>query len=98
MASALAKITSLGFAHRDIKLENILLAEKNSLETKIVDFGFAELINRLELQSKTGTPGYIPPEVFDNLPFTEKGDVFSLGVIVYSMMSGYSPFKGANYK
>lgn len=44
--------------------------------------------------SKAGTPGYIAPEVFESQPYTEKGDVFSLGVIFYSLVSGRSPFKG----
>jgi serine/threonine protein kinase len=46
------------------------------------------------LTSKSGTPGYIAPEVFYNMPYTEKGDVFSLGVIYFSMVAGYSPFRG----
>jgi serine/threonine protein kinase len=70
------------------------LADKNSYSTKILDFGFAEPINRKELVSKAGTPGYIAPEVFYNKPYTKKGDVFSMGVIFFSMLSGYSPFKG----
>jgi serine/threonine protein kinase len=72
--------------HRDLKLENIMLAEKNTLEIKLVDFGFAELINERELVSKAGTPGYIPPEVFKMMPYTAKGDVFSIGVIFYSVI------------
>lgn len=64
IASALSYVADQGMVHRDIKLENILLAEKNSLETKILDFGFIEKINRDKLVSKAGTPGYIPPEVF----------------------------------
>ena len=35
--------------------------------------------------SKAGTPGYIPPEIFRNKPYIEKGDIFSLGVIFYSV-------------
>ncbi len=62
-----------------------MLAEKNTLEVKLVDFGFAEIINEKELISKAGTPGYIPPEVFKMYPYLEKGDVFSIGVIFYSV-------------
>jgi calcium/calmodulin-dependent protein kinase I len=46
------------------------------------------------LLSKAGTPGYIAPEVFSDLPYTAKGDVFSAGIIFYSLVSGSSPFKG----
>lgn len=92
--SIINNLNRAGYVHRDLKLENILLSEKNSYQTKILDFGFAEPINRKELVSKAGTPGYIAPEVFYNKPYTEKGDVFSLGVIFFSMLGGYSPFKG----
>jgi serine/threonine protein kinase len=47
------------------------------------------------LLSKAGTPGYIAPEVFENQPFTDKGDVFGLGIIYFSLIGGYSPFKGS---
>ncbi len=73
------------FVHRDLKLENIMLDSKDGLEIKLVDFGFSEKINRDELISKAGTPGFIPPEIFKNQPYTEEGDIFSLGVIFYSV-------------
>lgn len=63
-----------------------MLVDKNALDIKLVDFGFAEIINEKELVSKAGTPGYIPPEVFKILPYTAKGDVFSIGVIFYSVI------------
>lgn len=64
----------------------------------MVDFGFSESINEQLLTSKAGTPGYIPPELFTGLPYTAKGDIFSLGVMLYSLVGGYSPFKGRSYK
>jgi len=85
-------------AHRDLKLENVIVTSKVTLDTVILDFGFAEKINIFKLMSKAGTPGYIAPEVFENQPYTDKGDVFALGVIYYSMVSGKSPFKGRDYK
>jgi serine/threonine protein kinase len=51
----------------------------------LVDFGFAEKINDKELVSKAGTPGFIPPEVFKLQPYSAKGDIFSLGVIFYTV-------------
>ncbi len=74
-----------------------MLESKNSLNTKLVDFGFAEPINEFELISKAGTPGYIPPEIFKLAPYTAKGDVFSVGIIFYSLITGTSAFKGKNY-
>jgi len=50
-----------------------------------VDFGFAEPINYHGLSSRSGTPGFIPPEIFALKPYTEKGDVYSLGSILYSV-------------
>lgn len=50
---------------------------------KLVDFGFAEEINEKELISKSGTPGFLAPEIFRGQPFTSKGDVFSAGCVLY---------------
>jgi serine/threonine protein kinase len=72
----------------------VILKDKTSLQTKLVDFGFSEVINYNELTNKSGTPGYIAPEIFSSQPYTEKGDIFSLGVIFFSLIGGYSPFKG----
>lgn len=93
--------------HRDIKLDNIMFAREDSLTAKLVDFGFAEPINRLYLGSRSGTPGYVPPEVFALQPYTEKGDVFSLGAVLYAvhphpttkqLVSGYSLFVGRDVR
>lgn len=73
------------FVHRDLKLENIMLESRENYVIKLVDFGFAEKINYKELVSKAGTPGYIPPEIFKNHPYTSKGDIFSMGVIIFSV-------------
>lgn len=62
-----------------------MLNRKDGYDIKLVDFGFAEPINHKELVSKAGTPGYIPPEIFKLHPYTDKGDVFSVGVIFYSV-------------
>jgi serine/threonine protein kinase len=56
----------LNYAHRDLKLENILIEDNKTLSLKIVDFGFAEKMNPNELTCKSGTPGYIAPEVYHN--------------------------------
>ena len=58
------------FVHRDLKLENIMLENKDSLACKLVDFGFSEIVNPIKLESKAGTPGYIPPEIFKLHPYT----------------------------
>ena len=60
-----------------------MLESKEHLIIKLVDFGFCEVINDKELVSKSGTPGFLPPEILKNLPYTAKGDIFSVGVIIY---------------
>lgn len=62
-----------------------MMKSRDNYIIKLVDFGFAEPINHKELVSKAGTPGYIPPEIFKLHPYTDKGDVFSVGVIFYSV-------------
>ena len=84
--------------HRDLKLENVMFVDKTVNDCKLIDFGFAEKINYEKLESRAGTPGFLPPELFKLHPYTEKGDIFSLGIILYCLISGYSPFKGKTYK
>ena len=67
-----------------------MMNAKDSYDIKLVDFGFAEPINHQELVSKAGTPGYIPSEIFKLHPYTDKGDVFSVGVIFYSVIFLYN--------
>jgi serine/threonine protein kinase len=98
VAESLLELHRHDYVHRDLKLENIMIENKDSFNVKLVDFGFAEKVNYSQLVSKAGTPGYIPPEIFKNQPYTAKGDIFSLGVIMYSLILGDSPFKAPNYQ
>ncbi|CAD8141244.1 unnamed protein product [Paramecium octaurelia] len=91
---ALFEMHSNGFVHRDLKLENIMMESTENLQIKLVDFGFAEEINEKELLSKAGTPGFLAPEIFRGHPYTQKGDVFSAGCVLYILTAGYAPFRG----
>jgi serine/threonine protein kinase len=85
--------------HRDLKLENILLARQDDLSSiKIADFGLAADLEIELLGKRCGSAGYVAPEILLDWPQTEKVDVFSAGVILYMCLSGLAPFSGPDVK
>lgn len=91
---ALSYLHDLGLIHRDLKLENIMMTSENSdTDFKICDFGMTCDLANCE-NSFCGSPGYIAPEILRNEDYDEKVDIFSCGVIVYSLLSGQMPFIG----
>ncbi|CAD8190994.1 unnamed protein product [Paramecium octaurelia] len=95
--SAVSYCHQKGIVHRDLKPENILFDQKHDQASiKIIDFGAsAKLQNCEKLQKRIGTPFYVAPEVLD-ANYDEKCDIWSLGVILYILLSGYPPFMGTN--
>ena len=85
-------------AHRDIKLENILMTK--NYDIKIIDFGFGMYNPQNKLQNfYCGTPNYMPPEIIVKKPYNgQKADLWSLGILVYKMFCADFPFKGKNEK
>jgi len=81
-----------GIAHKDIKLENICIDKR--LRTTLIDFGFCEFSPSGYLSCRwDGTPEYASPEVLLNVPFSpQKSDVFSLGVVLFTLVTGVFPF------
>lgn len=79
--------------HRDLKPENILFSKNDVL--KIADFGTSKFFSKTKMKKTHGTPYYIAPEVI-NGHYNEKCDVWSIGVIMYILLSGYPPFNGPN--
>ena len=84
-----------GISHQDIKLENILVS--SNYQMKLIDFGFAMEIfpnNKKEIRfSRYGTNGYFPPEVYINRDVDAiKSDIFSLGVTLFIIVTGFKPF------
>ncbi len=104
IASALEAAHREGIVHRDVKPENIILEPDGT--AKLLDFGIAKLTENLTTQAtgtelpKTeqgmilGTPAYMSPEQARHQPLDHRSDLFSLGVVLYEMMTGKVPFDG----
>jgi len=82
--------------HLDLKPANILLSNESVI--KVADFGLARLINQGEAnagsQPKAGTPLYMSPEQVLGAKLDERSDIFSLGVLIYQLLAGKTPFTG----
>mmetsp|Transcript_45125 Transcript_45125/g.109828 ORF Transcript_45125/g.109828 Transcript_45125/m.109828 type:complete len:1253 (-) Transcript_45125:37-3795(-) len=82
-------------AHRDLKPENLLLKDPNGLiPVKLADFGFAKSVEKKNsCRTLCGTPGYLAPEILERFPaYDLKCDIWSVGVILFLLLSGYLPF------
>ena len=96
---ALAYIHSHGIVHRDLKPENIMVGDDDSI--KLIDFGIAgqEGARRLtfaKLSQVMGTPDYISPEQVKGKRGDARSDIYALGIILYEMLTGKTPFQGPN--
>jgi tetratricopeptide (TPR) repeat protein len=81
--------------HRDLKPQNILVDEADHVH--VTDFGLAKSVESSRLTESgvfMGTPDYISPEQVKGLPPDERSDIYSLGVILYEMLTGTMPFRG----
>lgn len=96
IADAMRYVHSLNLAHRDLKLENILMADSKRTIVKLTDFGFVREYNpykRQFLSTMCGTTAYMAPEVLKNEKYSGFAiDVWSMGVILYAMIYGELPF------
>lgn len=98
---ALAAAYALGIVHRDIKPDNILLLANGQI--KLVDFGLAKLTVDEENAKITstgttvGTPAYMSPEQCQGIPVDGAADIYSLGCVLFEMLTGKTPFAGFGY-
>ena len=83
--------------HRDLKPQNVMILEDGRV--KITDFGIAVALNSAELtqtNSVMGSVHYLPPEQANGSGATVKSDIYSLGILMYELLTGKLPFKGEN--
>jgi len=92
LCEALSYLHDRGIVHRDLKLENLLLKKKNSLEIKLADFGLSKLYSGQALQTACGTPFYVAPDVLLGTGYGPAVDMWSVGVLIYVLLSGRLPF------
>jgi serine/threonine protein kinase len=102
VAGALEAAHTAGVIHRDIKPDNIMIADYEGADwVEVADFGVAKIqedVNRRAALTGAnfiiGTPRYMSPEQCEEKPVDARSDIYSLGVVVYEMLAGDAPFEG----
>jgi len=87
-----------GIVHRDLKPENVML-QTHSGEVKLMDFGIARLLDDAQVTmtgALVGSPAYMSPEQATTAELDFRSDLFSLGTVLYRMVTGTLPFRGSN--
>ncbi|NUT71812.1 Stk1 family PASTA domain-containing Ser/Thr kinase [Pseudarthrobacter sp. C4D7] len=93
VVEGLAAAHSAGFIHRDVKPENVLIADDGRI--KIGDFGLARAVtSSTSTGALIGTVAYISPELVLGKPADARSDVYSVGIMLYEMLTGRQPFEG----
>jgi serine/threonine protein kinase len=105
VAAGLAAVHEQQLVHRDIKPSNIMvrLKDDGSITAKIIDLGLAKAVTELSFQTAISTPGgfvgtpeFASPEQFAGLALDTRSDLYSLGVTLWEMLTGRTPFRGTS--
>ena len=94
IANAIYFLHKNDLIHRDIKPENILLFDNDLC--KLCDFGWCAKLNGKQRKTFCGTPEYMSPEIIDKMEYGKEVDAWSLGILLYEMIHGISPFRPKN--
>jgi eukaryotic-like serine/threonine-protein kinase len=97
IATGLSRAHEKGIVHRDIKPSNLMLTRDGTL--KILDFGIAKLTDNYNLTrtgAVVGTPAYMAPEQMTGTEVDKRADLWSLGIVLYEMLTGRRPLNAAN--
>jgi len=99
ISDALAHAHARGIVHRDVKPSNVLLAEAEAVDVRLLDFGLAQMAEFDTLTALGDVPGtlaYISPERLQGLPATPAADVWAVGVVLWEALAGQHPFWGGD--
>ena len=97
LASGVKYLHQYGIVHRDLKPDNIMITQQNDNGViKIMDFGLSKIVSPHEKMIEGyGTLSYVAPEVLLRTPYNKEVDIWSMGVILFYMLSGRLPFRGS---